>query len=99
MAIQLLVSAVYQTVRHSWLFAAVAVKYILAAQLVELAYRDDLSVESFREKLRDRSDEAVTGIVLAGFVLAVTGYRPSAFLKPLSEFIALAYFAYLFWSY
>ncbi|MFB6213179.1 MAG: hypothetical protein ABEJ07_01285 [Candidatus Nanohaloarchaea archaeon] len=98
MVLQLVVSAIYQTVRHSWLFAAVAVKYILAAQLIEIIYRGG-GLSEFSEKIMERSAAVVTGIVVAGFLLSLADYQPSPLLKPFSEFVALAYFAYLFWRY
>jgi hypothetical protein len=100
MPLQLIVSAVYQTVRHSWLVAAVAVKYLLLAYVLKLLFRGGgLDLESFRSSIKEHADETVAGIVVAGFVLAVINYQPSPVLRPVSEFVALAYFAYLFWIY
>ncbi|MFB6190484.1 MAG: hypothetical protein ABEJ91_02840 [Candidatus Nanohaloarchaea archaeon] len=99
MPLQLIVSAVYQTVRHSWLVAAVAVKYILIAYFLDLLRSGELEIGSFQKSVKNYSGETVAGIVVAGFVLAVLNYQPSPLLRPFSEFVALAYFAYLFWIY
>lgn len=99
MALQLIVSGVYQIVRHSWLFAAVAVKYILLAHILSLLRSGNLETEGFQESIKKYADETVAGIVFMGFLLAVVNYQPAPLLRPLSEFFALAYFAYLFWIY
>lgn len=99
MTLQLILSVIYQTVRHSWLLAAVAVKYVLLAHIVRLIYSQELEVGKFLEEVRNHSAETVTGIIVIGFLLMAAGLQPSILLRPFSEFIALLYFGYLFWSY
>ncbi len=99
MVVQILASAVYEAIRHSWLVATVLVKYILVGHLGALIYRNDISFRSFLELVEKYSRETVVGIIGLGIVFSAIGFRPESMLTLSSEMIALAYFGYLFWEY
>lgn len=99
MVLQLLVSGIYQVVQHSWVAAAVTVKYVLLVHAARLAYENRLELENFLDAVEQYSRETVTGIVVLGFLLALLGLEATPLVEPVSEIVALAYFGFLFWRY
>lgn len=99
MVLQALVGLVYDAVRQSWTVATVVLKYVLALYVARLAYEDRLNLKNFSKEVVEHSREIVTGIVVLGFVFSLLNLELTPLLKPLSEVVALAYFAFLFWRY
>lgn len=97
--LQTLVAIGHEIVRSSWIAASILVKYYLAATVLYLLYRKDLSVESFQENLLDNSRVFILGLLGLGIVLAVSGLDISPVFSDISQLIALGYLAYLFWVY
>lgn len=97
--LQAATSFIYTWVQHSWIFATVAVKYVLVANVLELAYRNELEIEDFVEIVESRAPETVTGIAGIGLFMSLLDAEISAFAPVVSEFIALVYFGFLFWRY
>jgi hypothetical protein len=99
MVVQTLTSIIYQITQESWAFASIILKYYLIAAIIYLYTEKGLTAENFRDKVLEDSRFVLTGIVLAGAVIHATRLEISPLVKILSEGIALAYLAYLFWEY
>lgn len=99
MPLQMILSGVYQVIRHSWMISTVVVKYILAVHLVQLLRQENLDPESFQQKLMEYSSETVAGIIALGAVFATLQIEVSAGFMLFSQLVALAYFGFLFWKY
>lgn len=99
MVLQAFVSLVYGVIQGSWIVSAVAVKYILALQLV-YAYRSDGDmIDNFREEVNEYSREIVSFIVVLGVLVSLTGIDFTALFEPVSYLVAVVYFGYLFWQF
>ncbi len=99
MVLELLVTVLYETVQHSWAIATVALKYVLLVSVVGLGYRRELDATTFIEIIEKYSRETVTAIVVLGFLFAMVDTKPEPVFRVLSEIVALAYFAFLFWRF
>ncbi len=97
--LQILVSLIYETVRHSWLVAAFSIKFLVVALIARLAYEDRLDIESLEEIVLSYARETVAGIVVLGAGVAASGVELPLFPRILSELVAVGYFAFLFWRY
>ncbi|MFB6291804.1 MAG: hypothetical protein ABEI58_00240 [Candidatus Nanohaloarchaea archaeon] len=99
MVLQLLVSVVYETVRHSWFVAAFSIKFLLAGVVARLVYENRLGLEELDVELMKYARETVAAIVVLGAAAAASGFKPPLFPGIVSEALAAGYFAYLFWRY
>ena len=97
--LQSLVAAGHEIVQGSWTAASILVKYYLAATLVYMAYRKNLSLDTFREHILDNSRVFIYSTGLFGVLLAASGIVLSPVLSVFSQIVALAYLAFLFWVY
>ena len=90
----------YNVVRESWIIAAVLTKYILALNLGFLAYRKNLSLESFEENLLDWSKPMTLFFAALGAFSAFTGGFGLEINFPfISQLITALTLGYLFWKY
>jgi hypothetical protein len=99
MVLQLLVSFGYSLVENSWMAATVLVKYFLIGGVGYTLYRKQDYFENFRNVIEDYSGEAVSAIVLIGFIFTLTGFQVQPIGTVLSHIAAVSYFGYLFWEF
>ena len=97
--LQLLTSVVYELVSHSWTVAAITAKYYLGSTLILLYTDNNLSLESFTDKLIEESRLVVSSFIVGGAVLYVSGLELTPFFVLFSELTALIYLGVLFWKY
>lgn len=99
MVLQLLVSFGYSLVENSWTVATVLVKYLLLGGVIYALSEKKDYFENFRAFIEDYSREAVSVIVLLGFMVTVSGLELQPLAKVFSHLTAIAYLGYLFWDF
>lgn len=103
MVFELFIDTGRNIIEHSWMVSTVIVKYMLIAHLLVVLKSSNFQsfeLDSFREILLVYSIPSVFFIVLLGSLTYAAGIsvEPLVF-GVLGEFLALSYFAYLFWEY
>ena len=94
-----LIGVLYQLVQSTWIAASITAKYYLLGSAGYLFYRENLSVDSFLEKILDDGKDFIFAVAGLGTLF----YLLSLELQPLfsfpSQLIAVTYLGYLFWKY
>ncbi|PSG98685.1 MAG: hypothetical protein BRC29_00990 [Nanohaloarchaea archaeon SW_7_43_1] len=99
MVLHLMVSFGYKLVENSWNVAAILIKYFLVGAVIYTLSRQENYFENFRNFIDNYSHEAVSVIVLLGFMVTVTGLNLKPLATVLSHLTAVTYFGYLFWEF
>lgn len=93
-----MIGFLYNWIQASWEVSAIVVKYAL---LVFAAYHISLgsNLEEARADLNRYSHYFIAAIVLIALPLSVTSVEIAPIIPVIGEFVALVFYAYLFWEY
>lgn len=93
-----MISFLYNWIQASWEVSAVLVKYAL---LVFASYQFYLgnNLAEARADIQRYSHYFIALIILIALPLSITGVEISPVIPVIGEFVALAFYAYLFWEY
>jgi len=94
-----LIGVLYQIVQSTWIVASITAKYYLLGAGGYLLYRDNLSVESFLEKILDDGKDFIFTVTGLGIIFYVLSIELRPLLGFFSQLTAVVYLGYLFWKY
>ena len=99
MVLPLITSTIVAVVEGSWIAASILLKYFLILVIAKNLYQNSLTKENLSREILESSRIVVTGLVVLGALISVSGLSLSPFFQLFSELVALSYFAFLFWKY
>lgn len=93
-----MIGFLYNWIQTSWEVSAIVVKYAL---LVFAGYQVSLgsNMAEARADLNRYSHYFIAAIILISLPLSITGVEVVPVIPIIGEFVALAFYAYLFWEY
>lgn len=98
-ALNFLGGFLYEAVRQTWFISAVVLKYFLAALILSMLYRNELSLDKLQENLLDYGKPVLLGVTALGFVFSTTGFSITPGFRFISELVAVLLLGFLFWKY